>query len=158
MFCTKCGNQVSDTARFCTKCGNVLSPLPNQNANPSVDEKPLEQTNAADEARKVAEEKLLESEKRVREAEEARVVAEAKAIESAKIVSEMKSAEEERLAKERAEEEARLAKEAEEAAKKKYSELEKALNNMQNRQKKCPHCGTLVLNNSQFCKNCGKSI
>ncbi len=112
MFCTKCGNQVSDTARFCTKCGNVLSPLPNQNANPSVDE-----------ARKMTEEKLLEAERKVKEAEEAR-----------------------------------LAKEAEEAAKKKYSELEKALNNMQNRQKKCPHCGTLVLNNSQFCKNCGKSI
>ena len=45
-----------------------------------------------------------------------------------------------------------------EAPKKVYSELEKALNNIQNRQKKCPHCGMLVLTEAKFCKNCGKQV
>lgn len=41
---------------------------------------------------------------------------------------------------------------------KEYSPLEQALNNMQNRQKKCPNCGMMVLNEARFCFNCGKKI
>ena len=91
MFCTKCGNEVSDVALFCTKCGaKIEREVVEPKAEPKVEEVKVEP--------KVA------------------------------------------------------------TPKKEYSNLEKALNNMQNRQKRCPNCGALVLNESQFCRNCGKSI
>lgn len=100
MFCTKCGNEVSDVALFCTKCGaKIEREVVEPKAEPKVEE--------------------AKAEPKVEE-----VKAEPK----------------------------------EETKKKEYSNLEKALNNMQNRQKRCPNCGALVLNESQFCRNCGKSI
>ena len=35
MFCTKCGNQVADTARFCSACGNPLTAAPQAPAQPA---------------------------------------------------------------------------------------------------------------------------
>ena len=169
MFCTKCGNQVSDTAVFCTKCGNKLKNKTsevNNSLNINSEFKAEEDSRRALEAemaRKAAEEradreiraaheahdKAILAEARAIEAEKAKQAAEERANEKTKEVEEMKAAEEARLEKER------LAKEAE---KNKRSDLEKALNNIQNRQKRCPHCGALILNESQFCKNCGASL
>ena len=146
MFCTKCGNQVSDTAVFCTKCGNKIKKV-----TPNVPEPVIQDVPKVDYEAKVNEEhnKAVLAEARAIEAEKARRDAESKAEEKAKEVEAMKAAEEARLESER------LAKEAE---KNKRSDLENALNNMQNRQKRCPHCGALVLNESQYCKNCGSAI
>jgi len=38
------------------------------------------------------------------------------------------------------------------------TELKKVLNNLRNNQKKCPHCGMLLIEGAKFCKNCGKKI
>ena len=33
MFCNKCGNQISDSAKFCTQCGNVIDYAITKNVN-----------------------------------------------------------------------------------------------------------------------------
>ena len=47
MFCTKCGNQLSDSAAFCDKCGNPIGqPVAenrNSTENPRVDEKLMDE-------------------------------------------------------------------------------------------------------------------
>lgn len=37
-------------------------------------------------------------------------------------------------------------------------ELKDALNTLRNNQKKCPHCGMMLIEGAKFCKNCGKKI
>lgn len=39
MFCSKCGNQVDDSAAFCPKCGNKLGEITNSTSEPVVKSK-----------------------------------------------------------------------------------------------------------------------
>lgn len=114
MFCTKCGNEVTnEKAKFCTKCGTPLPIAEEKNDEQKVEQKPDIIVHKKEDIIEIVDETKENDIKEERE---------------------------------------------EEIPEKSYSPLEQAINNMQNRQKKCPHCGMMVLNEARFCANCGKKI